>query len=82
MEKITYKTENWNVHNNNLIKRGDIRNFLTPEALKQWFSMQGSMGGRPQCYSDRCIELILTIRYAFDLSLLAAQGLVLSIFEI
>lgn len=81
MKKITYKTKNWNNYDDSLIKRGDIRNFITPDALKKWFSTQGSMGGRPQCYSDRCIELILTIRYAFRLSLRAAQGLLCFLFE-
>lgn len=81
MIKIAYKTQNWKDYNNNMIERGDIRNFMTPEAIKLWFSTQGSTGGRPQCYSDRCIELVLTIRYAFSLSLRAAQGLVRSLFE-
>ena len=81
MRKITYKTKNWNTYDSSLIKRGDIRNFLTPEALEKWFSTQGSTGGRPQCYSDRCVGLILTIRYAFGLSLRAAQGLVCSLFK-
>ena len=75
MKRVAYRTENWKDYNNNLIKRGDIRNFLTPEVLKQWFSTQGSTGGRPQYYSDRCIELILIIRYKFNLSLRRAQGL-------
>ena len=80
MPKVTYRTKNWKTYNNNLLKRGDIRNFLTPEALKKWLSTQGSTGGRPQRYSDRCIELILIIRYKFGLSLRETQGLVISLF--
>lgn len=81
MTKIAYKTKNGKAYDLALIKRGDIRNFLTPKVLMKWFSEQGSTGGRPQCYSDICIELILTIRYAYGLSLRGAQGLVCSIFE-
>ena len=72
---------NWSQYNTNLTQRGNINLWISEDAASWWFSTKENKHGRPFVYSDRAIEVCLTLQYVFGLPLRAAQGFVNSIFQ-
>ena len=74
--KISYKVQNWSSYNKALVARGNITLWFNDEAVEKWYSKNPTKirRGRPNIYSDECIELALTLRALFDLPLRGTQG--------
>ena len=81
MQRTARKKKNLKIYDRSLVKRGDISNFITPQAIANWKAKRRYREGRPQLYSDDCVVAILKLRYAFNLSLRRAHGMVESIFR-
>ena len=74
MKKV-YRVRNWSQYNRALINRGNITLWISDDVLKSWYaSKHKKRRGRRFCYSDLCIETILTMRVIFRLPLRGAQG--------
>ncbi len=75
-KKISYRVQNWKAYNRALINRGNITLWFSDSAIKHWYqpSPNHKQRGRPKTYSDSYIELALTLRSLFHLSLRATQG--------
>lgn len=80
MAKAIYKIRNWKEYNKSLVNRGSITLWFNEEAIDQWHkAKQTGSKGRPFLYSNKAIEVALTIRSLFKLPLRATEGLILSL---
>lgn len=75
-KKITYRVRNWKDYNRSLINRGNLTIWFSEDAIKNWYQKPSKIRkrGRPLTYSNRTIELALTLRILFHFSLRATQG--------
>lgn len=75
-KKISYRVQNWKDYNRALVNRGNITLWFSESAIKNWYepSRKSKQRGRPKTYSDQYIELGLTLRSIFHLSLRSTQG--------
>lgn len=75
-KKIAYRVRNWKKYNRSLINRGNITLWFSEDAIKSWYHKPQKVNqrGRPNIYSDTYIELALTIRSLFHLTLRSTQG--------
>ena len=72
---------NWKEYNRSLINRGSINFWISDDVIEKWASQRPILkGGRPEKYSDSCIEAVCMIRFFFHLSLRATEGFIQSIF--
>ena len=77
MGKIAYRVKNWREYNQALINRGNLTVWFDEDLEETWYAppINGTRErGRPEVYSDACIELGLTIRSLFHFPLRATQG--------
>ncbi|MEM1244077.1 MAG: IS5 family transposase [Pseudomonadota bacterium] len=83
MVKKTYRVRNWHYYNKALVKRGSVTLWLEQASLAQWYEFTPTgERGRPKKYSDKAVELLLTLRQVFHLPLRQCQGFVKSLFEL
>lgn len=75
-KKVSYKVQNWKDYNRSLINRGNLTLWFSEDLLASWYALhpKNKKPGRPNKYSDSTIELALTLRKLFNLSLRATQG--------
>lgn len=74
-----YRTTNWPEYNAALKKRGSLDVWFDPQM--EWFSVPSGRPGRPMRFSDRSIELCLTLKGLFHLPLRQVTGLVASLLK-
>jgi hypothetical protein len=67
----------WAAYDRALARRGDVRVWVSPEAVAAWREPRGR-----RTFSDAAIEAALTVRAVFRLALRQAEGLVASIFAL
>lgn len=79
--KQAYRVRNWKEYNQSLVNRGKISLWIDDRAIKDWTPKKKRQRGRPFQYSSLAIETALTVRYAFNLPLRAAEGFLTSIFS-
>jgi len=72
-----YRTTNWSAYNVAPKRRGSLDVWFDPEM--DWFSLPSGSPGRPLRFSDRAIELCLTLKGLFHLPLRQVPGLVASL---
>ena len=74
--KKKYKLLNWHKYNQALINRGNITLWFDESTVDNWESKNPahSQRGRPFFYSDKCIEVCLSLRSLFRFPLRATQG--------
>lgn len=73
----------WASYNDSLVKRGDVTLWFDEATLKEWKTKTRSVKrGRPQQYSDVCIETLLTIKQAFRLTYRSTEGFARWIFTL
>ena len=72
--RVRYAARDWAGHDRALARRGDVRVWVSPEAVAGW---RAPAGRRP--FSDAAIEAALTVRAVYRLALRQAEGLVASI---
>ena len=75
-----YRTTNWPAYNAALRLRGTLDVWFDPEM--DWFSLPSGRPGRPLRFSNRAIELSLTLKALFHLPLLQVTGLVASLLRL
>jgi len=74
--KGRYKVTNWREYNESLVRRGDITFWFDEEVLESWEHDNAEWKvGRPFTYSDRAIEVLLTLRELFRLPYRQTEGL-------
>ncbi len=83
MQRVKYKIENWRDYNKSLINRGKITLWIQDGAMESWINLNKSgKRGRSYRYSDKAMELCLTLKYLYKLPYRAAEGWVNSLFEL
>ena len=83
MQRIKYKIENWGEYNKALIERGKITLWVEEGLIESWINADKSgKRGRSYTYSDKAIELCLTLKYLYRLPYRATEGWVNSLFEL
>lgn len=82
MSKKHYRIRNWPEYNESLVQRGSLTFWLDEKIIRQWHSKaKTSHRGRPLEYTNAAIELALTLRAVFHLTLRATQGFIKSVFS-
>ncbi len=65
----------WSAYNTALIARGNLTLWIDEGVIEFWRARPaGKKNGRPFTYSDRAVELVLTLRQLYALPLRGAQG--------
>lgn len=82
--KVTYRVRNWRKYNRSLINRGNLTLWFSDDVVDSWYAKRRGKPnrGRPPVYSDRCIEVALTLRSLFHFPLRATQGFIEGLFEL
>ena len=80
--KAKYRVTNWSDYDRGLVERGDVRFWISDDALAAWIAPRRRTRGRPAQYSDLAIETVLLVAAAFDLPLRQAEGFTRSIFAL
>lgn len=75
--RARYAVRNWAAYDRALVHRGDVRVWVSPEALAGWRAPAGR-----RTFSDAAIAAALTVRAVYRLALRQAEGLIASIFAL
>jgi len=68
------RVTNWPAYEAGLRRRGDLTLWLDEAALAGWAAPKRSSPGGQPLYSERAIELVLTLRLVFHLALRQAEA--------
>jgi IS5 family transposase len=81
--KTKYRVTNWASYNKTLVDRGNLRLWISPDAIANWNAKPSKRrrGGQPK-YSNLAIETALTLRLVYHLPLRQTEGFVTSIFDL
>ena len=82
MPKPRYKTKNWKLYNQSLIKRGSLTFWIDEEAIQEWKEAKQGGRGRPRIFSDLAITTALMVKRVFSMPLRALQGFIDSVFQL
>ncbi|WP_153448502.1 IS5 family transposase [Vibrio algicola] len=82
MPKPRYKTKNWKLYNQSLIKRGSLTFWIDEEAIQEWKEAKQGLRGRPRIFSDLAITTALMVKRIFSMPLRALQGFIDSVFQL
>ena len=69
-----YRVTNWPEYNAGLIRRGDVTVWLDERLLAPQGALAPGQLGRPRCYADPVIQMLLSLKSVFRLPLRALQG--------
>lgn len=72
---------NWSQYNKNLVQRGNINLWISEDIVNWWYLKQPAGRGRPFIYTDKSIEICLTIGYLYHMPLRMIEGFMNSFFE-
>ena len=78
--KRLYRVRNWPEYEKALVERGSISFWLTDDFEKVWLYAGEKQRGSQYDYSDKAIEIMLTIKEVFHLSNRSVEGFVRSVF--
>jgi hypothetical protein len=67
---------NWSKYNTALKKRGSLNFFVDEKISEWWYAHEVNKNCRPKKYSDKTIEICLSIRSLFKLPLRATEGFI------
>ncbi|MGI4744917.1 MAG: IS5 family transposase [Janthinobacterium lividum] len=73
---------NWPVYEAGLRRRGDLTCWLDEAALAGWNAPRRTKRGGQPLYTDRAVELVLTLRLVFHLALRQAEGFAHSVLRL
>jgi IS5 family transposase len=81
--KTKYRVSNWASYNKALVYRGNLRLWISPDAIANWNAKPSKQrrGGQAK-YSNLAIETALTLRLVYRLPLRQTEGFVTSIFDL
>ena len=75
-----YRVANWPAYNQALVRRGDVTVWVSSEAITAWAARRSGRRGGQRRYSDRAIEIALTLRLLYHLPLRQAEGFLHALF--
>ena len=80
--RARYRVTNWSEYDRGLVGRGDIRFWVSEEALTAWVAPRRHTRGGQARFSDLAIEAVLMLGSLFRLPLRQAEGFARSLFEL
>src|SRR6266511_26993 len=78
--KTLYRVKNWPVYEKALVQRSSITFWLTSDLEKVWLYAGEKQRGSQFDYSEKAIEIMLTIKEVFHLTNRGVEGFVRSLF--
>jgi hypothetical protein len=79
--KRLYRVKNWSEYEQALVQRGSITFWLTGDIERSWFYDGEKQRGSQFDYSDKAIEIMLTLKEVFHLTNRGVEGFVRSLFQ-
>jgi hypothetical protein len=79
--KELYRVRNWSEYEKALVQRGSITFWLSDDLEKIWLYDGEKQRGSQFDYSDKAIEIMLTLKEVFHLTNRGVEGFVRSLFE-
>lgn len=79
-QKILYRVKNWTEYDKALVQRGSITFWLSDDFEKTWHYAGEKQRGSQFDYSDKAIEIMLTIKEVFHLTNRQTEGFMCSLF--
>ena len=79
--KELYRVKNWSEYEKALVQRGSITFWLSDDFEKVWLYAGKKQRGSQFDYSDKAIEIMLTIKEVFHLTNRGVEGFVRSLFQ-
>ncbi len=79
--KGLYRVQNWPAYEKALVQRGSITFWLSDEFEQVWMYAGAKQRGSQFDYSEKAIEMMLTIKEVFHLTNRGVEGFVCSLFE-
>jgi hypothetical protein len=79
--KARYRVENWPDYDRGLVRRGDIRVWLSEDAIAGWRAASRTTPSGQRSFSNLAIETTLTLGAVLHLPLRQTEGLVRSVME-
>lgn len=80
-QKGLYRVKNWSEYDKALVQRGSITLWLSDDFEKVWLYTGEKQRGSQFEYSDKAIEIMLTIKEVFHLTNRSVEGFVRSMFQ-
>jgi len=80
--KSLYRVKNWNEYEKALVQRGSITFWLTDDFEKNWRHTGEKQRGSQFAYSDKAIEIMLTVKEVFHLTNRQTEGFIGSLFAL
>jgi len=78
--KELYRVRNWSEYEKALVQRGSITFWLSDDLEKTWLYVGEKQRGSQFDYSDKAIEIMLTLKEVFHLTNRGVEGFVRSLF--
>lgn len=78
--KTLYRVQNWSDYEKSLVQRGSITFWLSDDFEQTWLYTGEKQRGSQFDYSDKAIEIMLTIKEVFHLTNRGVEGFVRSLF--
>jgi hypothetical protein len=78
--KELYRVKNWSEYDKALVQRGSITFWLSDDIEQTWLYVGEKQRGSQFDYSDKAIEIMLTIKEVFHLTNRSVEGFVRSLF--
>lgn len=79
--KRLYRVKNWSEYEKALVQRGSITFWLSDDIEQTWLYTGEKQRGSQFDYSDKAIEIMLTIKEVFHLTNRGVEGFVRSLFQ-
>ena len=80
--KTLYRVRNWSAYEQALVQRGSITFWLSDDIEQSWLYEGEKQRGSQFDYSDKAIEIMLTLKEVFHLTNRGVEGFVRSLFQI
>ena len=80
--KTLYRVRNWSEYEQALVQRGSITFWLSDDIEQIWLYTGKKQRGSQFDYSDKAIEIMLTLKEVFHLTNRGVEGFVRSLFQI
>ena len=80
--KAQYRVRNWAEYDRGLVQRGDVRVWISAEALACWTAACRSTPGGQRRFSNLAVETVLVLGALYKLPLRQTEGFVRSLIEL
>ena len=79
--KELYRVKNWSEYEKALVQRGSITLWLSDDIKQTWLYVGEKQRGSQFDYSDKAVEIMLTLKEVFHLTNRGVEGFVCSLFQ-